>query len=246
LIAFKHYNIGTGLRLKYQSLCKLKLDNFTEKLNDFELDENNNDSSLDLNNVNPIHHEKTATSTFRCKKCDFIAFDRNSLDEHLESHFENLKMNTYSKIKLKYIDMIKNVRTNKIENHSNYKSDNYTQFNNLNNLDQGFALKIIKRKPFTDDQKRFLQEKFEIGIKSRKLTPEAVAKEMASLYERFSEEERLKVSQIKSYFSKLKREMDTKSNEILSSSESELEKSDHNKRKNIKKLTKKVVKSLNK
>ena len=109
-----------------------------------------------------------------------------------------------------------------------------------------FALKIIKRKPFTDDQKRFLQEKFEIGIKSRKLTPEAVAKEMASLYERFSEEERLKVSQIKSYFSKLKREMDTKSNEILSSSESELEKSDHNKRKNIKKLTKKVVKSLNK
>ena len=68
LIAFKHYNIGTGLRLKYQSLCKLKLDNFTEKLNDFELDENNNDSSLDLNNVNPIHHEKTATSTFRCKK----------------------------------------------------------------------------------------------------------------------------------------------------------------------------------
>ena len=197
LIAFKHYNIGTGLRLKYQSLCKLKLDNFTEKLNDFELDENNNDSSLDLNNVNPIHHEKTATSTFRCKKCDFITFDRNSLDEHLESHFENLKMNTYSKIKLKYIDMIKNVRTNKIENHSNYKSDNYTQFNNLNNLDQGFALKIIKRKPFTDDQKRFLQEKFEIGIKSRKLTPEAVAKEMASLYERFSEEERLKVSQIK-------------------------------------------------
>ncbi len=248
LITFKHYNIGTGLRLKYESLCKLKLENFVEKLEEFVLDENNNDSSLNLNNINPIHQKKVTTLTFKCKECEFIAFDRTSLDEHLESHFENLKMNTYSKIKLKYVDMINNVRTNTIENHTTYKSANLTQFNSVIELKQGFALKIIKRKPFTDDQRIFLKEKFNVGLNGRKLTPESVAKEMASLYERFREEDRLKASQIKSYFSKLKREMDihdSKSNISVSSSESENDKSDHYKRKKIKKLSKKVVKQLN-
>ena len=137
------------------------------------------------------------------------------------------------------------MRTNNLLIESAYKNDNENLImNSIYDLKKGFALRKIERKRLNENQKRYILEKFNIGENTgRKVDPKACEKEMISLTERFSNEERLSYKTIQSQFYQLKIKKSKNINlEINSDTNSN---SDNEKSIKIKKTAKKVIKIIN-
>ncbi|KAK3107372.1 hypothetical protein FSP39_012971 [Pinctada imbricata] len=144
---------------------------------------------------------------FSCNECTKTFQKYGNLLRHLDtgSHTVKSMYQTLSdKAKIEYSKQMEKV------NLLSASSENVTPGRNVNLLKQGWALKSrgeVKR--FTDDQRTFLDEKFQKGEKTgQKYDPEEVSQEMRQIRtvegkKRFSPEEFLSAQQIGSYFSRL-------------------------------------------
>ena len=226
LLAFQHYNIGSGIEIKYDDLfvsdkSRIKVKNSLEKLKK-ELSTQLISEDVDSMPINCYN-----SVIYKCSfpNCIFIAENIQSLDEHYASHEMNEKMNQHSKIKIEYSIRCKDIRARSIKFNSHYKQENNKQqIAKLKKNEPGFALKTIERKRFNDNQKTFLKAMFDQGeVKGgQKVTAEFVEKEMIKLHDRFTEEERLSRQQIFSYFTNLsKKNKDKKILEDLEGEEEE-------------------------
>ena len=242
LIAYKYYNVGTGNKIMYKDLTKLDSKDIKNKIENFSLKIHD---SNEMNDFGNLKSKSNNLSLIKCKfdGCNYSTSDKNEIKEHNGSH--ELHLNQHSKIKLKYAEKVSDMRTNNLLIESAYKNDNENSImNSIYDLKKGFALRKIERKRLNENQKRYILEKFNIGENTgRKVDPKACEKEMISLTERFSNEERLSYKTIQSQFYQLKIKKSKNINlEINSDTNSN---SDNEKSIKIKKTAKKVIKIIN-
>ncbi|CAC5407948.1 unnamed protein product [Mytilus coruscus] len=151
--------------------------------------------------------EEEMSKLFSCNECIKTFSKYGNLLRHLDigKHSvkqENKKLSDKSKIEYsRHMEKVNTVTVN---------SDNFSPGNSNSDLPQGWALKLRRTvKRFTQDQKKYLQEKFDRGEKTgQKFDPEEVSQDMrmvrtTSGRKRFSQEEFLSATQIASYFSRL-------------------------------------------
>jgi hypothetical protein len=201
LIAFNHYNIGDGVKMKYTDLLnKISLKQLTEKIEKASLvilDSKLNYSDAFLNSKN------SNLSLFKCQfeNCPFLSSDKNTFKEHQGLHENNLSQ--ISKIKILYAKKAGDINTNNINIVNTFKTNNEESiFNSTEDLKNGFALKKIIRGRYNDNQKEYLIEKFNLGEKNKadKAEPKEVEQDMIRQTKRFTNKERLSTQQIKSFF----------------------------------------------
>ncbi|XP_063436619.1 uncharacterized protein LOC134718051 [Mytilus trossulus] len=151
--------------------------------------------------------EEEMSKLFSCHECTKTFSKYGNLLRHLDigKHSvkkENKKLSDKSKIEYsRHMEKVNTVTVN---------SNNFSSGNSNSDLTQGWALKIRRTvKRFTQDQKKYLQEKFDRGEKTgQKFDPDEVSQDMrmvrtTSGRKRFSQEEFLSTTQIASYFSRL-------------------------------------------
>ncbi|VDI29911.1 Hypothetical predicted protein [Mytilus galloprovincialis] len=151
--------------------------------------------------------EEEMSKLFSCNECIKTFSKYGNLLRHLDigKHSvkqENKKLSDKSKIEYsRHMEKVNTVTVN---------SNNFSSGNSNSDLTQGWALKLRRTvKGFTQDQKKYLQEKFDRGEKTgQKFDPEEVSQDMrfirtTSGRKRFSQEEFLSATQIASYFSRL-------------------------------------------
>jgi len=147
---------------------------------------------------------------------------------------------------LKWVEKNNDIRTNSLLLESTYKNDNKTSIKcSTCDLKKGFALRKIERTRLNENQKSYILEKFNIGEKdsNAKADPKACEKEMITMTNRFSNEERLSYKKIQSQFSyltqqKKKNKKIEPQSDISSSSDTEVPKK-------LKKKANKVAEKIN-
>ena len=206
LLAFRYYNIGAGLSFEYKSLISqsISYDEVIAKINIAKLimSEGNQGSGFC-----EIINKSSNLSIFKWTKCPFIGFSENNLDTHSLIHLDKNSLSQRSKIKLKYANMLIDIRKTNIKSETTFIKDlnKNNSIEKLEELKRGFAINVITRTRFNEKQKKFLIAKFNIGEKnnSLKVDPKDCEREMILMYDFFKESERLSSDQIRSYFKKL-------------------------------------------
>ena len=122
-----------------------------------------------------LNSKNNNLSVFKCQfeNCCYMSSDKKVFKEHKFSHENNLSL--ISKIKIIYAKKASDIRTQNLFIENSYKKANQSSIlDSVKELSNGFALKKIERGRFTDNQKTYLLEKFNIGERTnRKVDPKA-------------------------------------------------------------------------
>ena len=199
----RNYKIGFGEKQKLDSFINKK---YFHKLEDF------------INNISMIivaksNHEiqfgsviqnASINEIFTCNNsgCSLMFNNKNDLEDHC--CIISKKISSLDKIKLQYIRIIEDIRYKNIEKSNEFISEVSKIINDTcnRNLNLGYAIKYRANNRFSEKQKEFLLEMFNIGEKdsSKKMSPSVVRLEMSK---KFKFSDTLKDTQIKSFFANL-------------------------------------------
>jgi hypothetical protein len=211
LFAYRYYNIGTGKKIFYKDLLCLKNDVLTNKLNKDLL-------TIEEESLNKEFYEYALKDSnmkiFKCNKCSFITFCKNSLKEHSYIHIDESELDDLSKIKLEYSKLVGDFRSAQVSKSKNLKEEFFSDLKLGNDLltQKGFGLKFISRERFSQKLIKFLTDIFEKGEKTGNIrSAKSAHQEMMEKGEFFNFDERKSEKQIKSFFSSLK----TKQNKVI-------------------------------
>ena len=213
MYAFRYYNIGTGKKILYKDLLCLKNEDLIKKLNEALLD-------IEEENLDSKFYEYALKDSnmkiYRCNKCSFITFCKNSLKEHSFVHIDESELDDLSKAKLEYSKLVGDLRNTQILKNKTFKEENIEnlKFGNDALYLKGSALKFINRERFSPKLVKFLTDIFNEGERTGKIrTAKSAQKEMMELGEFFDFAERKTEKKIKSFFSSLK----SKQNKMIKS-----------------------------
>ena len=177
---FRFYNIGDGETFNISSFVNTQSkENFKEFVKKAELSIKSNFYSIDLQ----INKKKESKILFKCERVDCYAvfFKENELEEHSLYHSNN-NIPQMDKIIIKYASKCTDLRADKTSQKISVKMNEVDEIPNYLNI--GFANKQRTRKPFTKEQKNFLESRFNEGeISGIKHTAANVALEMMNTFD---------------------------------------------------------------
>jgi hypothetical protein len=203
LKSFNYYDIGSGVETEIENLVVNQLELIKKKVNEAKL------TIVDMTGLpsESLITHKNKPTVLKCtiESCPYVCFYETKLEKHVNDHDMIKKMPQINKIMIKYAESLIETRTYNSSESKSFQEENIALLENVYNFQEnGYAIKHRKNVRFSEKQRNFLLDKFNIGVQTnRKVTPEAVEAEMIALNDKFTFEERLSSKQIKSYFSTL-------------------------------------------